>query len=1099
MTSPPTPPAPDQAQRDQILSRLDANILIEAAAGTGKTTILVGRMIELLAAGVCRINEIAAVTFTRKAAAEMRARFQTRLEQSARTAEGPAAARLSAAADNLEQCFIGTIHSFCARLLRERPVEAGVDIDFREIEDDENNLLCREAWQTFVAGLYAGNDPSLDELPPLGMEITDLGDAFALITDYADVSAWPTEPVPTPDYDGVRRALADYLNYLGDLAPGFPEDRGTDQLMNRCEVVLRLAARLDPEKPRDLVEVMEACDRDPDCTQKYWPGGAKQGKAVTERWKAFREEVAGPFIRAIQNQRYRAAIPLLLRARAVYDDIRARRGVLTFQDLLLKARALLRDHPQVRAFFRRRWTRVLVDEFQDTDPLQAEIMMLLTAADPDETDWRRCRPAPGALVVVGDPKQSIYRFRRADIVTYKQVRALFEDEHGMVIPLAANFRSHPAVITWVNEVFANPASGFPAEATPESPAYVALLPGRSDYLSGRLQGVATLVIPEESAGTNAAAVDYDVAAVTDIISRALAENWTIARMEEEAAAELTGGAQPSDFLIITYTTNHLAAYARALRDAHIPHRVTGGGALNRLEELALLRTVLTAVLYPEDPVALVAALRSEVFGISDADLYDYKRGGGVFDYRRIAARDETPREAAAAIAAIYHKLATYAAWFRLFPPAVALERMAADLGLPARAAAANGGNLRAGALLKALELIRTVQQGNWSIAGTAAYLDELIAAEERSLRHDALPARAEEGGAVRIMNLHKAKGLEAAVVFIADPTGGGRRFEAEVHIDREGADALGYMRLAVANPYGGGRTIARPPRWDDFAAVEERFAAAEGIRLLYVAATRARAQVLVSQRAARNQYNPWRTFESYLAPFEAPPAPVAEAPARQPQEPDPVMDLGGLPALEDRKHRLVSATYETAAAKQAAGAYRPIGGSEHGTEFGTVVHFLLQALAADPSAALARLALAAADEHGLPPEQVPTALVVVHAVAKSALWKRSQRARRRFTELPYHKGAEVNAAGLPRLERGVIDLVFEEADGWVIVDYKTDAYSSERIELLIDKYRSQLLAYKDAWEKGGAGLVKETDLYFLNADRQALYFVTPDGFRVIDL
>ncbi len=151
---------------------------------------------------------------------------------------------------------------------------------------------------------------------------------------------------------------------------------------------------------------------------------------------------------------------------ATYDRLRREAGGLNYQDLLLLAARLLRDKPQIRRYFRRRFTHVLVDEFQDTDPVQAEVMLLLTAADPAQTEWRLARPVPGALFVVGDPKQSIYRFRRADIVTYNEVKKIIE-QHGEVVVLRANFRSRKAVIDWVNTTF---DQFFPAAADVYSPA-----------------------------------------------------------------------------------------------------------------------------------------------------------------------------------------------------------------------------------------------------------------------------------------------------------------------------------------------------------------------------------------------------------------------------------------------------------------------------------------------------------------------------------------------------------------------------------------------------------------------------------------------------
>ncbi|MCU0722838.1 MAG: UvrD-helicase domain-containing protein, partial [Planctomycetes bacterium] len=192
-------PPPDQAQRDRILSELDRNLLVEAAAGTGKTTCMVGRMVALLASGRVATRGLAAVTFTRKAAAEMRARFQVELERRARSAAGPERENLARALGTVEQCFLGTIHSFCARLLRERPVEAGVDPAFEELDEEADGRLREEAWREFAAALHAARDPALEALDALGLAPGELETSFARYVEFPDVAEWPSEAVPLPD------------------------------------------------------------------------------------------------------------------------------------------------------------------------------------------------------------------------------------------------------------------------------------------------------------------------------------------------------------------------------------------------------------------------------------------------------------------------------------------------------------------------------------------------------------------------------------------------------------------------------------------------------------------------------------------------------------------------------------------------------------------------------------------------------------------------------------------------------------------------------------------------------------------------------------
>ena len=193
--------------------------------------------------------------------------------------------------------------------------------------------------------------------------------------------------------------------------------------------------------------------------QKNWPGGKPQALAELASWNDFAGEVAQPLIQTWREHRYEPILRAIAPAREQYDRLRQEAGGLNYQDLLMKAADLLRDKPQIRKYFRKRFTHLLVDEFQDTDPIQAEVMLLLTAQRDAETDWRKCRPVDGSLFVVGDPKQSIYRFRRADIATYNQVRQIIERSGGQIVALSANFRTIGPLVEWVNETFDPGVSG----------------------------------------------------------------------------------------------------------------------------------------------------------------------------------------------------------------------------------------------------------------------------------------------------------------------------------------------------------------------------------------------------------------------------------------------------------------------------------------------------------------------------------------------------------------------------------------------------------------------------------------------------------------
>ncbi len=1050
------PEPPDHEQRKLIVDRLDATMLVEAAAGTGKTRSMTDRMVALLTGGKCRIETLVAVTFTRKAAAELQSRFQLALEDAARHASGKPAERLRHARNHVELCFIGTVHSFCARLLRERPVEAGVDPSFEELDEERDARLRQQAWETFGNELFAADDPVLDELEELGLTLAELREAFLQFADYPDVDEWPAPAVPAPALKPAMQALREYTAHMARVLPTLPTEGGTDELIGLFRRVLRMMRARDLERRADVAEVFEQFKPERKCTQKNWPDGKEQALREHERWNRFATEVAGPFVAAWRAHRYPTVLRVLERARAVYDRQRQVAHGLNFQDLLMCAAALLRDHPEIRRYFRRRFTHVLVDEFQDTDPVQAEVLLLLTADDPRQCNWRKCRPVSGALFVVGDPKQSIYRFRRADIVTYNAVKEIITSTGGLCVTLTANFRSAAPVVDWVNATFQS-GNFFPAVANDFSPLYTPFSVGHTEE-DITAPGVFRIAIPGNLTNQDDIAV-YEADLLARQIRRAV---------DSQARA-------PGDFLIVTRTKKRLSVYAAALQRLGVPHEVTGGSSLNEVRELSLLNTVWRAALEPDNPVALVAALRSELFGFSDQQLYAFQRTGGRFDFRCTVPKTGAAESFRDAFAC----LSRYADWLANLAPIIAIERITADLGLAPLAAAAPGGDVQAGSFGKAVELLRTAQADLPTAADFMAQLGRLI---EQAEQYDGSPATAPAPSVVRVMNLHKVKGLQASAVFLADPSGASEHVVA-LHVDRRRDRVTGYLALyGERNIWGQASLLAHPRDWESLSVREQQFQDAEANRLLYVAATRAASQLIISLRDNRPKLNPWEPFTGHLvnAPPLADPGPQ-QPPSDETETVTQADVAAALDQIRDRWQTVLAPTYIARAAKQISFPNAPLATRDEvgGVRWGGVIHSLLQAAMSVPQTDWQALAAALLQAADLDLRLVEEAVGTVRNVMKSTLWQRASSSRQHSTELPF----VVLDAGAGALVRGVIDLAFEEADGWVIVDYKTDRATGEQLKKLVETYRPQVTAYRNAWAQILQQSVKEVGLYFTHANR----------------
>ncbi|HUU26914.1 MAG TPA: UvrD-helicase domain-containing protein [archaeon] len=1072
---------PDWEERRLIDSLLETSMLVEAAAGTGKTTKMVDRMVALVRSGRAKVENMAAVTFTRKAASELRARFQAGLEAEARVnRSGVEGRHLAEGVAQLDRCFIGTIHAFCARILRERPVEAGVSVDFQEIDEEADSRIREQAWEDYVAGLYVDSAPILDELNELGIEIGPIKAAFDVLCNYPDVENWPAPKLAPPDPEPLKSGLLGYAHHMEELAESLPADPGNDRLIPKYEIIPRMVRQSDLSSLPRLAEVAQAFRplKGSDLVRRNWPGGKDQAEGEWMRWETFCTERAGPFLAAWRSYCYEPVIRALRPAMEVYDRLRAGYGMLNYQDLLVKARLLLQHHPNVRSYFSRRVTHLLVDEFQDTDPVQAEVMLLLTADDPGQPDWTKCRPRPGALFVVGDPKQSIYRFRRADIVTYNQVKELILAAGGRVVRLSANFRAQSGLIQWVNNTFSDKFQN-----DRYSPAYVALEAARTDCGPVGPGGVYRLDVPKEYKNKDNVA-EYEPGFVASWIRQALDEKTRIPRPAAIEPADQLEREQAGadDFLIITYRKKNLDLYAAKLEELGIPHQVTGSGALEGVRELRLLYLWLAAVIRPDNPLPLVALLRSASFGVSDIDLYAFKKAGGTFSYRSPVPRTLKPGQKKLFEDA-FSRLAEYSAWIAKLPPVTAIRKIASDAGLFASAAAGSGGNMRAGTLAKALELLRASQYGSLTMSDLVDYLGRLASGEISS---DSLPAAPGQGPAVRLMNLHKVKGLEAPVVFLVDPFGRGRH-EVRLHIDRSGGCTAGYLAICAEGPGRYSELVAHHPEWQKWAGEEAKFLEAEEVRLFYVAATRAGAQLVITQRETGKQYNPWNFFEEHLKECPALEKPVKrEVPLSREEtailESEP---QSALEAVRQRWTRALEPGYSILRAKEVAvGGIGPQGATgELGLEWGTVIHRLLQAALESTGSDLKGLVRDVLKEQELDPELEAEALKVVDAVTRSDIWRRALSSEKYLTEVPFELLDPTSCIESGKtILRGVIDLVFREPGGWVIVDYKTDRPSGD-LTPLVGHYAPQVRLYASAWGKATGEAVKETGLYFTAADR----------------
>jgi ATP-dependent helicase/nuclease subunit A len=1058
---------PDDKARKRVVDDLDRSLIVEGGAGSGKTRSLTDRMLAIIRSGRTTVFNMAAVTFTRKAAAELRERFQIELEKALRSKDLTPSEKqcLQNALGNLEHCFVGTIHSFCARLLRERPVEARIAPDFQEIEDAEEDSLRTEFWNQYVERLRQSEDPALQRLEALDVSPADLYSALSRIARYPDVKVVP-QPRAKPDVSAARRALDELLEYARAALPREEPESGWDGVQSLFRYLLRLRSLPGWDDDRRFLRAIARFEKSDaeKVTQNRW-SSRETALDACQRSIAYRDQHAIPALKAWREYRHAELLSVLLPAAEEYEAYRLRRGQLDFQDLLMQAAKLLREHPEVRRDFTERYACLLVDEYQDTDPVQAEVMFLLAAGDPTEKDWTRCHPRPGSLFVVGDPKQSIYRFRRADIDTYTRTHELMGGKDAEV-RLTTNFRTTPTIGKFVNETF---QPELPSVASRYQAAFAPVEAVRPDPKA--LHGVFKLSTPKQDRNSAERIVAADAEVMASWIAWACKGKLRVPCSEEEAATDRP--AQYGDFMIIPWYTKHLAAYGRALERKGIPFEMTGAGSLADSREFKEVVKLLRCVGDPDDEVRLVAALRGLCFGIDDETLFRFRQAGGRFSF--LADHEGTHFDGDDGLHAALTTLKQYWQWAHAMPAEVALEKILEHSGLLPLAVSASMGESAAGSLLKAVEGVR-----NASVEGQTSFFEAIDLLEklaEGSEEGSLLPGRA---NAVRLLNLHKAKGMEAPVVFLADPTGE-KTHDPEEHIDRLVTPARGHFLITCPRGEWGTEIIAQPPGWESIAQEEERYQQAEKTRLLYVAATRAKNILVISRYDAKPEISPWSFFEPWLAPIGELPQAVVPDQARPKLRASDLRFEKQRRGIEKAKTAVAEHSFAretvTSMAKDAPQPPRTLTGD--GMSWGSSVHRVLHAatggLGVEPLRLLSRNILV---DEGRSPDECDRLVTLVESVLASPFWARVRKTKRCLTEVPF--GLPVTAtAGCPTtVLRGVADLVFQEKDGWVIVDYKTDTIGEAGVEPFVRAYEPQVRAYAKHWTQLTGESAKSCYLFF---------------------
>ena len=1060
----------DQLARDTITGDLDRTLFVEAGAVTGKTRSLVERIVRLLATDRVSATSIAAITFTDAAASELRDRVRVALEVMAAAEDTDPAerGRCEAALDELDGAAVETIHAFCRRVLAAHPLQAGLPPAFDMLDATEANALFAEQWDTWFADLLerAERDPDLAtpllRVLALGATPERLRGLASALRGHWDRLSSVSEPFPQPELE--LAVIADELDAVcrhADLCTD-PADKMAKHLAMLGSMSRRLRLAGD-----DIAALQALAPIARNRSGAPWGGLTRTGNAAnwpTGELNNVRSDVAaaheGALDRfdAVSTAAIAALTAEISRFVLAAAEDRRRTGRVEFQDLLVLTRNVLAERPEVRTTLRERYTHVFIDEFQDTDPIQAEIAFLLGCAPAGATDddWITLPVDEGRLFFVGDPKQSIYRFRRADIDLYRRVRERFSDS---LVQLTQNFRSVPAVIEWVNALFAVRLDAAGSDRQAPHEALTADRPSLVDASTVyRIGG------PREAKAAEVRAEEAE--AIVGLLQQMQDEGWLVRDGDGTRPARL------EDVAILSRARSGLRSVVEALESAAIPHRVESRSLVFEAQEIRDLIAILRAIDDPTDQVALVAALRSPAFACGDDDLVRYRAAGGGWDFRRDAPTgiDDSPVVEALVWLRAQHERRWWVPLTRLVDDVIT-ERRLFELALIDRRPRERWQRLRF-----------VAEQARAHAERPEATLRSLIdwlqwqAEEGAQVQERVVPEPDDD--AVRIMTIHASKGLQFPIVILVG---------LGVAPGRQSNDLLWHDDGSPEVSLG---ATLRTVGYEEAQTTNDLLDQLERERLLYVAMTRAEDHLLLSlfhkQRAERSRAQRSLAEEIALFADEHPdlcPELVLErgdaARSDAPTAPtDAIESAGDREAWQADRQTLIEAqrlrhtvSATTLAREQAA---RDVGvdavldaGLEKdtpveetppwrrgraGTAIGRAVHSVLQTIDLDTGEHLPAIAAAQAAAEGVADRTSEVERLVLAALSSTSV-REAVVANRYWREV--YVATEIDGV----IVDGFVDLLYETDDGYVVADYKTDAIGTHNVDEVLARYRPQALAY----------------------------------------
>ncbi len=832
---------PNQKMRltpsQQAALNIEKHICVTAGAGSGKTTVLVDRYLEILRSGKAKPREIVAITFTDKAAAEMKERVVEKLNAEENIVDR------GTILEQMNTAPISTIHAFCSRILREFPFQAGVPANFSILQGIDQKLLLQQILRETLKEIATNEqDKHRNELTRLLQRYgrrQNLEELLSSMVNQRDVIDHLIKDVygsqhaeQLPDvWEQVIRAESmsetDVIDFIRCLNAALQLAKGKN-----VTLVIPLVQKLEalPEKNPDSPEVMRLLKEiaDPITTQSgsiaktdFLGRGVKTSDIETEinfLVSAAEKIQNAPIIEENGEtdddfllSTTRDLLTLYTRILNNYQTAKLSQGTLDFNDLQLKTRDLLRDNKEIQQALVERHTYYMVDEYQDTNELQYELVMLLT------NELKKAN-----LFIVGDPKQSIYAFRGADVRVFKKTNQKIKDKEGEDIPLKENFRSLRDTVGFVNHLF-DCLMGDGTETEFEVP-FESLIKARPVDANGAID----IILGKRD---DAAANEYTLIAQR---IKNMSRNGETVWVRSENGGESERPIEYGDIAILIRSRTHLPDIEHALLEAGIPYLTTGGIGFYQRQEIYDIWNYLNFLDVPaEHHTSLAGVLRGPAFGISDTELYEISQQDGTSFWNKAQNYQTGSDNLGRAI----DTLKKHIQIAHRMPVNQLIVTVVNETGIIGTLKTGKQGQQRWANYQKLLELARSFDgdESRQTLTDFIEFLDILITEEPREGQAPVELSR----DAIQIMTIHAAKGLQFPVV-ILPCLDRGAEMAREPFIDE--TLGIGFSPLNPINNYK--KTEPRIVDYMKNRASQKEYA--EKKRLFYVGATRAQDRLILS-------------------------------------------------------------------------------------------------------------------------------------------------------------------------------------------------------------------------------------------------------------